>query len=33
MDSNNDQGSFWASATAVLALMLVIGGLYLPLFI
>jgi hypothetical protein len=32
MDSNNDQGSFWASVTAVLTLMLVVGGLYLPCF-
>ena len=33
MDRDNDQGSLWASAAAVLALMLVIGGLYLPLFL
>ncbi len=33
MDHNNDQGSLWASVTAVLTLMLVIGGLYLPLFL
>jgi hypothetical protein len=33
MDRNNDQGSFWASVTAVLVLMLVVGTLYLPLFL
>lgn len=33
MDHNNDQGSLWTSVTAVLTLMLVIGGLYLPLFL
>jgi hypothetical protein len=33
MDRNNDQGSLWASVTAVLVLMLVVGGLYLPLFL
>jgi hypothetical protein len=33
MDSNNDQGSFWASVTAVLTLTLVVGVLYLPLFL
>ncbi len=31
MDCNNGQGSFWASATAVLALKVVVGILYLPL--
>jgi hypothetical protein len=30
MDRNNEQGSFWASATAVLALTVVVGILYLP---
>jgi hypothetical protein len=33
MDRTNDQGSFWASVTAVLALTLAIGALYLPLFL
>jgi hypothetical protein len=33
MDRNSDQGSIWASITAVLALTLVIGVLYLPLFL
>jgi hypothetical protein len=33
MDRNSDQGSFWASITAVLALTLVISVLYLPLFL
>jgi hypothetical protein len=33
MDSNNDKGSFWPSVTAVLTLTLVVGGLYLPLFL
>jgi hypothetical protein len=33
MDGNNGQGSFWASVTAVLTLTLVIGTLYLPLFL
>jgi hypothetical protein len=33
MDRNNDRGSFWASVTAVLVLTLIIGGLYLPLFV
>ena len=31
MDRNKDQGSFWASAAAVLALTVVVGILYLPL--
>ena len=30
---DNDQGSFWASVAAVLALTLVIGALYLPLLL
>lgn len=33
MDRSNERSSFWASATAVLTLTLVIGVLYLPLFL
>jgi hypothetical protein len=33
MDRNNEQGSFRASATAVLALTVVVGILYLPLLL
>jgi hypothetical protein len=33
MDRDNNQGTFWASVTAVLALTSVIGTLYLPLFL
>jgi hypothetical protein len=33
MDRENDQGSFRVSVTAVIALALVIGTLYLPLFL
>jgi hypothetical protein len=31
MERNNEQGSFWASVTAALALTVVVGMLYLPL--
>lgn len=31
MDHMDDQGSFWASTTAVLAVACTIGALYLPL--
>jgi hypothetical protein len=31
MEHDNEQGSFWASATAVIALTVVVGVLYLPL--
>jgi hypothetical protein len=33
MERDNEQGSFWASATAVLALTGVVGMLYLPLLL
>jgi hypothetical protein len=33
MDRNSDHGSFSASITAVVALTIVIGVLYLPLFL
>jgi hypothetical protein len=33
MDRTNDQGSFWASVTAVIALTFAVGALYLPLFL
>jgi hypothetical protein len=33
MDRNNEQGSFWASATAVLTLTVAVGILYLPLLL
>jgi hypothetical protein len=33
MDRSNERSSFWVSATAVLTLTLVIGVLYLPLFL
>jgi hypothetical protein len=33
MERNDDQGSFWAPVTTVLRLILVVGGLYLPLFL
>ena len=33
MDQSNERTSFWASATAVFTLTLVIGVLYLPIFL